>query len=214
MDSLTGVRASPEQKPGGGRFLIAKNVFQNQFKKIQSLRNHLAHANDYAASPEAAIGNCKTVRLIDEWNDRLSKCKMLSQNGGHAKCLRTRSLPPITRIIGTKSNVRLSVKRRHSSAPSGCRPRAKVRHEPIYSITSSALTKNDSGRVTPIALDVFKLTVNSNLVGCSTGMFSGLAPRRNAVSNLSRTREKRRKIRSIRQESSGPNPIVSAVYRW
>ena len=55
------------------RFLMAKNAFDNQFKKIRSLRDHLAHANDYAASREAAIETCKTVRLIDDWNDRLSK---------------------------------------------------------------------------------------------------------------------------------------------
>jgi hypothetical protein len=52
------------------------------------------------------------------------------------------------------------------------------RTKPVYSITSSALAKNVSGICTPIALDVFKLTANSNLVGCSTGIFSGLVPRR------------------------------------
>jgi hypothetical protein len=56
-----------------GRFSVAKNQFESHFKKIQSLRDRLAHANDYAASPDAAIDTCKTVRLIDEWTDRLSK---------------------------------------------------------------------------------------------------------------------------------------------
>ena len=48
----------------------------------------------------------------------------------------------------------------------------------IYSITSSATASNVLGKGTSIALDVFKLTINSNRVGCSTGMFSGLAPRK------------------------------------
>jgi hypothetical protein len=55
-----------------GRFLTDEDTFESECKRIQSLRDHLAHANDYAASPEAAIETCRTVRLIDQWNDRLS----------------------------------------------------------------------------------------------------------------------------------------------
>jgi hypothetical protein len=56
-----------------GRLMVGKSAFESQFKKIQALRDRLAHANDYASSPNAAIDTCKTVRMIDEWNDRLSK---------------------------------------------------------------------------------------------------------------------------------------------
>jgi hypothetical protein len=53
-----------------GRFLKEPDVFEQQYKKIQFLRDHLAHANDYAASPDAAAETCRTVRLIDQWNDQ------------------------------------------------------------------------------------------------------------------------------------------------
>ena len=52
-----------------GQFLKEPDVFEQQYKKIQFLRDHLAHANDYAASPDAAVETCRTVRLIDQWND-------------------------------------------------------------------------------------------------------------------------------------------------
>src|SRR5262249_5245205 len=40
-----------------------------------------------------------------------------------------------------------------------------------------------------------------------------LGAAQNTVSHLSQTREKHRKVRSIRHESSGPDPIVSAINR-
>src|SRR6516162_4050950 len=49
---------------------------------------------------------------------------------------------------------------------------------PPHSITSSARARNDSGMVSPSALAVVRLTTSSNLVGCSTGMSPGFAPRR------------------------------------
>jgi hypothetical protein len=53
------------------RFQIEQAAFESQYKQIQFLRDHVAHANDYAASPEAAAETCKTVRLIDQWNKQL-----------------------------------------------------------------------------------------------------------------------------------------------
>jgi hypothetical protein len=47
-----------------------------------------------------------------------------------------------------------------------------------YSITSSARCRNDVGIVNPIALAVVRLMTRSNLIGCSTGMSPGLAPRK------------------------------------
>jgi hypothetical protein len=54
------------------RWKIRKEKFDREFARIHSLRNHLAHANDYAASPGAAAETCRTVRLIDEWIDHLT----------------------------------------------------------------------------------------------------------------------------------------------
>jgi hypothetical protein len=54
-----------------GHFLTEEDIFNGHYKKIQSLRDHLAHANDYATSPETAAETCRTVRLIDDWNGKL-----------------------------------------------------------------------------------------------------------------------------------------------
>jgi hypothetical protein len=51
-------------------FADGNDTFADELKKIQSLRDHLAHANDYAASPEAAAETCRIVRSIDQWNER------------------------------------------------------------------------------------------------------------------------------------------------
>ena len=47
-----------------------------------------------------------------------------------------------------------------------------------HRITRSALANRFGGMVRPICLAVFKLMINSNFVGCSTGRFSGLVPLR------------------------------------
>src|SRR5262245_48501611 len=49
---------------------------------------------------------------------------------------------------------------------------------PDHSITWSARSRNDSGMVKPSAFAVVRLMTRSNLVGCSTGMSPGFAPRR------------------------------------
>jgi hypothetical protein len=46
-----------------------------------------------------------------------------------------------------------------------------------YSITSSARASSGGGTVRPSAFAVLRLMTRSNLVGCSTGMSAGLAPR-------------------------------------
>jgi hypothetical protein len=45
-----------------------KGQFEDELKEIQLLRDNLAHANDYAASPQAATRTCETVRLMDKWS--------------------------------------------------------------------------------------------------------------------------------------------------
>src|SRR6516165_7881038 len=47
-----------------------------------------------------------------------------------------------------------------------------------HSITSSARSRTASGILSPSALAVVRLMTKSNLVGCSTGMSAGFAPRR------------------------------------
>jgi hypothetical protein len=64
-DKVTIIRRSP-------RFPFGKGRFESELKQAQSLRDHLAHANDYAASPDAARNVCSAVRLIDKWNKELS----------------------------------------------------------------------------------------------------------------------------------------------
>src|SRR5262245_44258196 len=61
------------------------------------------------------------------------------------------------------------------SATSGCE---QPQQSTLYSITSSARKRNDSGIVRPSAFAVVRFTTRSNRVGCSTGMSPGFAPRR------------------------------------
>src|SRR5262249_36641863 len=49
---------------------------------------------------------------------------------------------------------------------------------PPHSITSSARARSDGEMLRPSALAVVRLITRSNLVGCSTGISLGFAPRR------------------------------------
>jgi len=64
-DKETIIRKSPF-------FKLNKTAFKSELAAIQSLRNALAHANDYASSRGAASGTCRTVRLIEQWSKTLS----------------------------------------------------------------------------------------------------------------------------------------------
>src|SRR5262245_23296452 len=72
--------------------------------------------------------------------------------------------------------------------PRGCRA-AEQRDElaALHSITSSARASSVGGTSRPSALAVNKLMTRSNLVGCSTGISAGFAPRR-ILSTMSATR--------------------------
>src|SRR5262249_35208016 len=62
-----------------------------------------------------------------------------------------------------------------------CRRRAAEERDefaPSHSITSSARAISVGGMARPIALAVIRLTISSNLVGCSTGISEGFVPRR------------------------------------
>src|SRR5215467_2745199 len=56
--------------------------------------------------------------------------------------------------------------------------KAAPHHEKRYSITSLARIINASGTVSPSAFAVLRLRMRSNLIGCSTGMSAGFAPRK------------------------------------
>src|SRR5258708_24088756 len=56
-----------------GHRKTSKRKFDRELGSIQSLRHHLAHANDYAASPETARKTCETVRLLDKWREEFSR---------------------------------------------------------------------------------------------------------------------------------------------
>jgi hypothetical protein len=64
-DKVTIVRKSPD-------FTWSKTSFEDDLGKAQSLRDDLAHANDYAPTRVAAGQVCETVRLMDQWIDRLA----------------------------------------------------------------------------------------------------------------------------------------------
>jgi len=82
--------------------------------------------------------------------------------------LKTMSALPPKADIGTQSrNVRFVPK----ADICGAANRA-------YSINSSARARKVVGRLRPSTSAVVKLTARSNLVGCSTGISAGFAPRR------------------------------------
>ena len=53
-------------------FRWGKKTFSSDLRKIQSLRDDVAHANDYAATRDAAVQVCNIVRLMDQWIERLA----------------------------------------------------------------------------------------------------------------------------------------------
>jgi hypothetical protein len=54
----------------------------------------------------------------------------------------------------------------------------QTRNDILHLITRFALAKTFGGIVKPICLAAFRLTMNSNFIGCSTGRSAGLAPLR------------------------------------
>ena len=63
-DKVTLIKKRPD-------FCWGKGAFEGELNQVQSLRNNLAHANDYAATREAAKRTCETVRLAETWIGRL-----------------------------------------------------------------------------------------------------------------------------------------------
>jgi hypothetical protein len=65
-DKVTIIKKSPD-------FCWERKAFEHDLARIQSLRDNLAHANDYAATRSAASRVCETVRLTDTWIERLGR---------------------------------------------------------------------------------------------------------------------------------------------
>src|SRR5262249_20365526 len=59
-----------------------------------------------------------------------------------------------------------------------CPPAQGEKFAPLHSITSSARASSVGGISRPSAFAVVRFTTSSNLVGCSTGMSPGSAPRK------------------------------------
>jgi hypothetical protein len=53
-------------------FVWSKTKFEKELKKIQKLRDGVAHTNDYGATRVMAEQTCDTVRLMDKWIELLS----------------------------------------------------------------------------------------------------------------------------------------------
>lgn len=64
-DKVTILRKSP-------RFQWSKTKFKSDMRNVESLRDQIAHANDYASTPVAAEQVCSTVRSLHCWNRRLA----------------------------------------------------------------------------------------------------------------------------------------------
>lgn len=60
IDKVIIIRKSPS-------FLFSGDTFEDDLRQVQSLRDKVAHANDYATTEETATQVCKTVRLMDHW---------------------------------------------------------------------------------------------------------------------------------------------------
>src|SRR5262245_54356576 len=81
--------------------------------------------------------------------------------------------------IGESDDRRRWLLRPRRERPRRCRA-AEERDEVAahHSITSSARASSVGGMSSPSVLAVLRLMTSSNLVGCSTGMSAGFAPRR------------------------------------
>jgi CBS domain-containing protein len=54
---------------------ISKKQLRKNLRRVQKLRDHLAHANEYAATPQAAIEVCDIVRNVMELQRKISEAE-------------------------------------------------------------------------------------------------------------------------------------------
>jgi hypothetical protein len=50
---------------------VSNSVARDELEKIEELRDHVAHAGDYAATKDTALKTIDTVRLAERWIERL-----------------------------------------------------------------------------------------------------------------------------------------------
>jgi hypothetical protein len=79
-----------------------------------------------------------------------------------------------------------------------------------YSITLSARARTVEGTVRPIARAVVRLITSSNLLGCSTGIITGLCPMQDFVDHVGSPPEQIGVVRSIGHETTGFDIIAIA----
>jgi hypothetical protein len=102
-------------------------------------------------------------------------------------------------IPSRPSYVRFALDSDHSAVMPGrqlrarsCREQAQQERQGAqklsYSISSSARASSVAGTLRPIDLAVLRLIISSNLVGCSTGMFTGFSPRKILSTNTAACR--------------------------
>src|SRR5262249_50092239 len=80
-----------------------------------------------------------------------------------------------SRHLAVQSPCPLYPQKRTCAVQLGMSAKGQKRTSP-YSISSSALVSSEGGISSPSAFAVLRLTISSNLVGCSTGRSPGLAP--------------------------------------
>jgi hypothetical protein len=56
-----------------------RRQFKSDLGRVRDLRNALAHANDYAANPDAAREVCEVVRIMDNWIEQFRSLLSASQ---------------------------------------------------------------------------------------------------------------------------------------
>jgi hypothetical protein len=64
VDKITILAGSPA---------FLESNLETELRQVMDLRDRLAHANDYAATPQDAVIVCRTVRLIDKWIGDLAR---------------------------------------------------------------------------------------------------------------------------------------------
>ena len=96
-----------------------------------------------------------------------SAAAKFGQPGRLSASVNVRCAPESDRLLRCHETARWA-KSRHSA----------LQQESRYSITSSVRASSVGDTVRPSSLAVLRLITNSNLVGCSTGISLGLAPRK------------------------------------
>ena len=154
---VAGFHSTPTRFADGNCLFQQLESFGSQFGR------HVREARDVASRPRERFHQTDPFWITNERHhnrDRL-RCSL----GGQLQ----ESLDdgPTLRLTGPKRWREAALLRVRVEPPVG-------RH--FHWITSSARNSTDSGTDSPSAFAVLRLTIISNLVGCSTGSSLGLAP--------------------------------------